>query len=109
MPQTIRHQRVMARLATAPTAEERASLARDFTARHPHHAIEEYEKARAERIHTELQADALRARVRAAGEAGCAELNEAPSVPLSEDFVISVLGVATLVLLAIFFAWGAPA
>jgi hypothetical protein len=76
--QNLRHQRVLARLATAPTAEQRAAQARDFAKRHPHSASLRYELERADRIQAQLQADALLRRIRAAGEVGCDAPAECP-------------------------------
>lgn len=75
---TIRQRQVLDRLATAPTAAQRAAMARDFAARHPHHAISQYELGRSEQHAIDLRADALQARVAAAGEVGCAEVAEQP-------------------------------
>lgn len=76
--QTIRHRPAMARLATAPTAEQRAAFARDFANRHPESAATRFELERADRIEAQLQADLLLARIRADGEVGCDVSTERP-------------------------------
>lgn len=76
--QNLRQRQVMARIATAPTPEQRAALARDFANRHPYSAATRFELERADRIEAQLQADTLLRRVRAAGEVGCDEPVECP-------------------------------
>lgn len=78
----VRQRQVMARLATAPTAEQRAAQARDFERRYrrPLDASTRFELERADRIAAQLEADALLRRVRAAGEVGCADPEPIPSL-----------------------------
>jgi hypothetical protein len=105
MSATIRQRQVLARLATAPTAEQRAALARDFERRYrrPLDASIRFELDRAAQIDAQLQADALLARVRAAGQTGCAEPTER-ELELAE--IIRILTIGLLAITALLaFGW----
>lgn len=86
---------LMTRLATAPTREQRAAFARDFEKRHPYSGALRFELERADRIAAQLEADALLARIRAAGEVGCAEPVERP-LTLREVVRVNALGLLAI-------------
>lgn len=93
-----------------PTLAQRRALARDFERRYrrPLDASIRFELDRAAQIDAQLEADALLARVRAAGQTGCAEPTER-ELALAEVALIVGKGFAAMALMLAFGYWTAPA